>query len=255
MYVDMRMLYYGTRSRRNLQLHLSHCKVAKSFVALCQENGVRYLYPLSSTKPLLLLIHFQSMKRVFFVFVSLGIHLCSALQQPSQHGMCRTRRSFVTSGVLLPAVVAFVPSPAAQAAPSLLLSELLGQIQQAELQLQKVPALISNEKWDAVRAVLIEPPLADCWAKTSRPLVTRYAEELGNSGGDELAALEAREELQGHLRFLDMSVYNNVFNPITVEGKSGATKELVRSYYEDPVNEFKASLAALQTLIELSTQT
>ena len=72
-------------------------------------------------------------------------------------------------------------------------------------------------------------------------------------GGDELAALEAREELVSHLRYLDMAVYNNVFNPITVEGKSGATKELIRSYYEDPINEYKASVSALNDLINLAS--
>ena len=81
--------------------------------------------------------------------------------------------------------------------------------------------------------------------------MTKFADALGESGGDELAALEAREELVSHLRYLDMAVYNNVFNPITVEGKSGATKELVRSYYEDPINEYKASIAALESLLSL----
>jgi len=195
---------------------------------------------------------------LIFLLLNFGSHAAIALQQlalTDEHKSVITRRSFVASGVLLPSVVAFVPAPSARAASSSLFTELLGQIQEAESQLGKVPPLIADEKWDAVRAVLIEPPLADCWAKTNRPLVTRYAEELGNSGGDELAALEAREELQGHLRYLDMAVYNNVFNPITVEGKSGATKELVRSYYEDPTNEFKASMAALQELIKLSKET
>ena len=53
------------------------------------------------------------------------------------------------------------------------------------------------------------------------------------------------------LQFLDMAVYNNVFNPISTEGTNGATKELVRSYYEDPINEYKGSIAALEELIRL----
>ena len=47
--------------------------------------------------------------------------------------------------------------------------------------------------------------------------------------------------------------YNNVFNPIGSEGTSGATKELIRSYYEDPTNELTAvrkSLVELQKLAE-----
>lgn len=130
--------------------------------------------------------------------------------------------------------------------------DLVSQIRQARQQLDKIPPFIEQEKWDSVRAVLLEKPLADCWAKTSRPLLGTYAEALGEAGGDELAALEAKEELVSHLRYLDMAVYNNNFNPITVEGKSGASKELIQSYYEDPINELKASKQALEELIALS---
>ena len=129
---------------------------------------------------------------------------------------------------------------------------LLSQLQQARVQMDAVPKLIASEKWDSVRAILITPPLSDCWAKTSRPWVKAYAELLGDRGGDELAALEAREDLVSHLRYLDMAVYNNNFNPIKAEGETGATKELIRSYYEDPLNEYKASIAALDELIGLS---
>jgi hypothetical protein len=106
--------------------------------------------------------------------------------------------------------------------------------------------------YNQVRAVLITSPLADCWAKTNKPIVTRYAELLGDMGGDELSALEQREELVSHLRYLDMAVYNNNFNPITVEGKTGATQALIRSYYEDPINEYQASRSALDQLVRLS---
>jgi hypothetical protein len=143
-----------------------------------------------------------------------------------------------------------LPSPALAGGDA----SLLDQIQQARKQLDRVPPLIENRKWDSVRAVLIEPPLANCWAKTNRNILNTYAEELGDAGGDELAALEAREELISHLRYLDMAVYNNIFNPIGSEGTTGATKELIRSYFEDPTNEFKASAAALEDLINLSKE-
>jgi hypothetical protein len=146
------------------------------------------------------------------------------------------------------------PSPALAGGDAAPFSSLLDQIQQARKQLDRVPPLLEKEKWDSVRAVLIEPPLADCWAKTNRNILIKYAEELGDAGGDELAALEAREELVSHLRYLDMAVYNNIFNPIGSEGTSGATKELIRSYFEDPTNEFKASVAALEDLINLSKE-
>jgi len=143
------------------------------------------------------------------------------------------------------------PSSAAAASD---VPALLQQIKRARAQLDPVPDLIQAEKWDSVRAILITPPLSDCWAKNAKPMLQKYAEAIGDAGGDELAVLEAREEAFTHLRYLDMAVYNNVFNPITTEGQSGATKELIRSYYEDPKTELKASIAALDEMIKIGSE-
>jgi hypothetical protein len=131
--------------------------------------------------------------------------------------------------------------------------EILDAIKQAKNQLGPVPDLIKKEQWDSVRAILIKPPLSDCWTKTSKKssLLQQYAE---NVASDELEALEIKEEIQGHLRYLDMAVYNNVFNPIGSTGTIGATKELIRSYYEDPINEYKACIKFFDELIELSAK-
>ena len=47
-------------------------------------------------------------------------------------------------------------------------------------------------------------------------LLKHYAEAIGDElpNGDEIAVLELREEVISHLRYLDMAVYNNVFNPM-----------------------------------------
>eukprot|EP00569_Conticribra_weissflogii_P006899 CAMPEP_0171330800 /NCGR_PEP_ID=MMETSP0878-20121228/2253_1 /TAXON_ID=67004 /ORGANISM="Thalassiosira weissflogii, Strain CCMP1336" /LENGTH=239 /DNA_ID=CAMNT_0011831177 /DNA_START=70 /DNA_END=789 /DNA_ORIENTATION=- len=128
-------------------------------------------------------------------------------------------------------------------------NELVGQLKQARDQLNEVPELIKAEKWDAVRAILIKPPLSDLWTSGgSKKVLNDYADAI-----DEIEALELREDLISHLRYLDMAVYNNVFNPIATEGTSGATKELVRSYYEDPILEWKATMAALDALIGLGS--
>ena len=194
---------------------------------------------------------------VLLLFTLLSLSLWQKLHalSPSSERPCRRaaiERLALGGATLLSGIDTWPRLASAAATPDF--SGLLSQIQQARKQLEPIPQLIQDEKWDSVRAILIEPPLADCWAKTSRPLLNKYAEALGDSGGDELAALEAREELVSHLRYLDMAVYNNVFNPISVEGKSGATKELIRSYYEDPINEYKASLAGLEELIRLSSE-
>ena len=134
---------------------------------------------------------------------------------------------------------------------SLSLASYRGLLQQAASQLDSaVPQLIEREQWDSIRTILLTPPLSDIYKKPS--LLLDYASAVGDApNGDELAVLQARDDLQTHLRFLDMAAYNNVFNPIKSMGTNGATKQLVASYYEDPVREYKASLQALQELIEL----
>lgn len=161
-------------------------------------------------------------------------------------------RRHVLEHACLFGVVALLPQTSYAAPPSL--TDTLASIQQARKQMELVPSLIQQEKWDAVRAILITPPLADCWAKTSRPLLKNYADQVGDSGGDELAAMELKEDLISHLRYLDMAVYNNVFNPIKTVGETGATKGLIQSYYEDPINEYKATIDALDGLIKLANQ-
>ncbi|KAG7344747.1 hypothetical protein IV203_032278 [Nitzschia inconspicua] len=185
-----------------------------------------------------------------------------------QHSSSSSRRDLLIHGVrsfVIPAAAAvwtttittadgstFSVAHAASSSPTNTVKELLTQLQQADQQMNDIPKLIDGEKWDSVRAILIAPPLSDCWAKTNRPLVQKYAQALGDAGGDELAALEAKEELEGRLRYLDMAVYNNNFNPITVEGTTNASPTLIQSYYEDPQREYKASRKALQELIQLA---
>ncbi|KAI2493006.1 hypothetical protein MHU86_21537 [Fragilaria crotonensis] len=164
--------------------------------------------------------------------------------------MATTTSSSLSLSFLLYPTAAVHAAPAETSVTSL--SDLLVLITEARSQLNGIPKLIETEKWDSVRAILIKPPLSDCWAKTARPLLPQYAEAIGNANGDELAALEAKEELSSHLRYLDMAVYNNNFNPIKSEGTNGASKELVRSYYEDPTNEWKASVQAFDQLIQLA---
>jgi hypothetical protein len=149
------------------------------------------------------------------------------------------------------AALTSIPSRASASSPEDDVKEMLDLIQQAKSQLDTIPTLLKEEKWDSVRSVLTEAPLRDCWSK-STPILKKYAEALGDTPkGDELAALEGREDLLQHLRFLDMAVYNNVFNPISTEGKTGASKALIDSYYNDPTREFEASKKAIEDLIQL----
>lgn len=169
------------------------------------------------------------------------------------------RRSFVAKSIAATLGIAigsgFGPGLAI-AADGGKLDPLLSQIKEARDQLEGVPDLIKDEKWDGVRAILVKPPLSNMWTSGGQnKLLNNYADAIGEEtpDGDEIAALELREDAISHLRYLDMAVYNNIFNPIGTEGTNGATKELVRSYYEDPTNEWKASKAAIDGLIGLAT--
>lgn len=173
---------------------------------------------------------------------------------PEPH--CQLRRSFVANSLAFTyGIVGCVGHPNAAFADGNL-GAMLDQIKEARAQLDSVPDLIKEEKWDAVRAILIKPPLSNMWTTGGQnKLLSNYADAIGSElpDGDEMSALEMREEIVSHLRYLDMAVYNNVFNPIASEGKSGATKELVRSYYEDPTNEWRASTSAIDQLIGLAS--
>ncbi|KAH8051958.1 hypothetical protein JL722_10403 [Aureococcus anophagefferens] len=114
--------------------------------------------------------------------------------------------------------------------------DLFNLVAAARRQLDDVPALIEAGKWDSVRAILIQPPIADVWGKNAKPLLKRYAEAVGNADGDELAA-----------------VYNNVFSPVGGDMKVNAKPELVKQYYEMPMQEFRASAKALDALVKLGS--
>ncbi|KAL3757297.1 hypothetical protein ACHAWU_008458 [Discostella pseudostelligera] len=179
------------------------------------------------------------------------------------------RRSFVKRSVAATLGTALMFNrPSAVIATDENLASILGHIKEAKNQIEIIPDLIKSEKWDAaslmrfinemckVRAILIKPPLANMWTSGGQSkLLKNYADAIGNElpNGDEIAALELREEVISHLRYLDMAVYNNVFNPIATEGTTGATKELIRSYYEDPINEWNALKSAIDQLIGLAS--
>ena len=178
----------------------------------------------------ILLLVFTFYSGAFSFRTGFGTHTRSPVSS-----LCATRRDVLlvttttTAAAGMAAAItkaALLPSAAVAAeTPSSSPIELLNQLKEAKAQLAAVPALIEKEQWDSVRNILIQPPLSDCWSKN--PMTAKFAEAVGNAEGDELAALEIKEDITSHLRYLDMAVYNNVFNPITTEGTTGATKELV----------------------------
>ena len=198
---------------------------------------------------LLLMPFFTKMKLLLLLLLVLLPRSISGLSQSS-------RRRLIFRGIFAPVTGFAINLPSSQAADTSKLDPLLADVEAARKQLDAIPALLRESKWDSVRAILITPPLSDCWTKSSRklPLLPSFAEAIGDAGGDELAALEAKEEAISHLRYLDMAAYNNVFNPIATEGETGASKALIRSYYEDPVNEYKASVEALDALVRIAKE-
>lgn len=175
--------------------------------------------------------------------------------------LSHTRRAFcggaaatsIATAIGITAATTFFPFTAPCFAASS--SSPLAELGEARKQLEMVPNLIQTEEWDKVRSILITPPLSDLWtarsgSKRTNAFWEEYAEVVAD---DEFAVLELKDELQSHLRYLDMAVYNNVFNPIKTFGETGATKELVRSYYDDPTREFKACVSALDALLKMGS--
>jgi len=186
--------------------------------------------------------------------ICLGRSTASDDSVPIRDRRCALERALAVVAAASTPPFWMAPNQALAAAAMTSLDKLLDDLKKARKQMEPIPDLIKKEQWDSVRAILITPPLSDLWTKSARPrsFLKEYADAVGdNPAGDELAVLEAKEDVQSHLRYLDMAVYNNVFNPIKTEGETGATKLLIQSYYEDPVNEFKASIASLEELIKL----
>ncbi|CAH0375080.1 unnamed protein product [Pelagomonas calceolata] len=171
--------------------------------------------------------------------------LCAAFASIAAALRTTHRRALLLSPAsLYPLAVRAEPLPSGR-------KELYALVADARRQLDPVPGLLEARKWDSVRAILITPPLSDCWGKNARPLLRDFAAALGDSGGDELAALEAREDAMSHLRYLDMAVYNNVFSPAGGDAAVSASKDLVRQYVELPAQELAASTKALDILVDL----
>mmetsp|Transcript_20050 Transcript_20050/g.59762 ORF Transcript_20050/g.59762 Transcript_20050/m.59762 type:complete len:196 (+) Transcript_20050:178-765(+) len=158
-------------------------------------------------------------------------------------------RRAILSAPALPLLARAAPARAAELPTDK--AGLFALVKEARSQLDPVPGLLAEKKWDSVRAILITPPLSDCWNKNAKPLLKNYAAAVGDAGGDELAGLEAREDAMSHLRYLDMAVYNNVFSPAGGDAAVSASKDLVKQYTELPASELKASIKALDELVSI----
>ena len=180
----------------------------------------------------------------------LALALCG-----SSSALRATRRSALLAPVALATPVLFPAAVVAESGPLPTgRKPLLALVEEARRQLDAVPALVANGKWDSVRVILATPPLYDCWGKNPRPLLRNFAEAVGADDGDELAALEAREDAVSHLRYLDMAVYNNVFSPAgQADAGAFATKELVKQYDSMPREELKLATKALDDLVSAGT--
>ena len=116
--------------------------------------------------------------------------LCAILVGARAMRLPTRRRVVLGGGAAAAAAAAAVPARAAELPTGG--KDLFNLVAAARRQLDDVPALIEAGKWDSVRAILIQPPIADVWGKNAKPLLKRYAEAVGNADGDELAVLEAR---------------------------------------------------------------
>lgn len=140
-------------------------------------------------------------KRSLLLYLVLRHVVCFQIM-PRSRTMAVTvqnRREILDILLIGGAAIFSTPPPALAAEASK--SELVASLQTARKQMDKIPDLIKAQQWDSVRAILITPPLSDLWGKKSEILL-QYADVAD----DELAVLELKEDIQSHLRYLDMAV-------------------------------------------------
>ena len=216
--------------------------------------------------------------------------LCAILVGARAMRLPTRRRVVLGGGAAAAAAAAAAAVPARAAELPTGGRDLFDLVAAARRQLDDVPALIEAGKWDSVRAILIQPPIADVWGKNAKPLLKKYAEAVGNADGDELAVLEARRAASRRAARAEratragargrrlppavprhgaraapalprarassrpaQAVYNNVFSPVGGDMKVNAKPELVKQYYEMPMQEFRASAKALDALVKLGS--
>lgn len=84
---------------------------------------------------------------------------------------------------------------------------ILAELKQVRTALEPLPALLDEEKWDAVRSVLKTPPVGNLWNLGESKNTLRKLADLR----DDVELFELAEEVAGALQLADQYTYDNNF--------------------------------------------
>ena len=129
------------------------------------------------------------------------VHTTTALQVSQ---ICPiSRRSAVCLVPLL--ATSSLPQPAHAAAAKE--AELLAELKAVRTALEPLPALLEEEKWDAVRSVLKVPPVGNLWNLGDSKNTIRKLADLR----DDVELFELADDVAGALQLADQYTYDNNF--------------------------------------------
>mmetsp|Transcript_5303 Transcript_5303/g.17653 ORF Transcript_5303/g.17653 Transcript_5303/m.17653 type:complete len:176 (-) Transcript_5303:252-779(-) len=117
-----------------------------------------------------------------------------------------SRRAVLVSGMATAALGVQHPLAARAAVDE---QALLAEIKAVRSALDPLPALLDEEKWDAVRSVLKVPPVGNLWNLGESKNSIRKLADLR----DDVELFELADEVAGALQLADQYTYDNVFIP------------------------------------------
>jgi len=110
-------------------------------------------------------------------------------------------------GVLVTTAAALVPLAAPAAARAADEEALLAELRAVRTALEPLPALLDEEKWDAVRSVLKVPPVGNLWNLGESKNTLRKLAVLR----DDVELFELADDVAGALQLADQFTYDNNF--------------------------------------------
>jgi len=133
-------------------------------------------------------------------------HPTSKRVSPSSSSQCNSLYSR-RSALLGATAAALLPLQAATAVPSSNSDTLLADLRAVVTALEPLPALLDDQKWDAVRSVLKTPPVGNLWNLGDSKNTIRKLADLR----DDVELFEAADDVASALQLADQYTYDNNF--------------------------------------------
>lgn len=154
------------------------------------------------------MLNLRLLRRVLCALAACAIHPAGSLRLPPPPRSTTELGRRAATGLLgAAATAAALPVPAARAAGAASEEALLKELQTSRAALEPLPALLDEEKWDAVRSVLKVPPVGNLWnlGETKNPM-RKFADLR-----DDVELFELADEISGALQLADQYSYSNTF--------------------------------------------